>query len=528
MESKNFESLKVTDYSGKLAKKFIYNPLTSVLAAFLLIIGYLALEVMPREEDPQIAISGGSIIVPAPGLNSKEIEKLITEPLEQKLREVNGIEHIYSVSTDNVAIVNVMYFIGQNREISNLKIYDKVMQNMDLLPKSAMQPIIKPLDIDIDIPIVNIAFYQKNQNISYNKFVQTVENLKKEINILDNISKTELKGAKREQFNIEVDLVKLKAYNLSLGQIANGITSISTRVPQVDTKTKENQLVVFGIKNAIETTEDIGNIIVAQYFGSPIYLKNVAKISSGVDFQNKQSAKIILKENNQIKELDQVTLTIAKLAGTNAVNVANDVHNLLDEKNIELEKLGIGYKITRNYGERANEAVNELVHHLVITIVIIAIMLVFFLGWKESLIVTFTVPAILAVTLFVAYLGDQTINRITLFAFLLSLGLLVDAAIIVIENIHRHLHTKGSEKRDMDELLVSATDEIGAPTNIATLAIILTMVPMAFVGGMMGEFMKPIPLNVPIALLASLFIAYIFTPYLSKKLLKHTKKVEEK
>jgi multidrug efflux pump subunit AcrB len=147
-------------------------------------------------------------------------------------------------------------------------------------------------------------------------------------------------------------------------------------------------------------------------------------------------------------------------------------------------------------------------------------MLVFFLGWKESLIVTFTVPAILAVTLFVAYLGDQTINRITLFAFLLSLGLLVDAAIIVIENIHRHLHSRGSESRDMDELLVTATDEIGAPTNIATLAIILTMVPMAFVGGMMGEFMKPIPLNVPIALIASLFIAYIFTPYLSKKLLK--------
>ena len=234
MKTEDLENLKVKDTAGKLAKNFIYNPLTSVLAAFLLIIGYLALEIMPREEDPQIAISGGSIIVPAPGLSSKEIEKLITEPLEQKLREVNGVEHIYSVSTDNVAIVNVMYYIGQNREISNVKLYDKVMQNMDLLPKSAMQPLIKPLDIDIDIPIVNIAFYQKNQNIDYNTFVQTVENLKKEINTIANISKTQLKGAKREQFIVEVDLAKLKSYNLSLGQIANGISAYVLKRINVD------------------------------------------------------------------------------------------------------------------------------------------------------------------------------------------------------------------------------------------------------------------------------------------------------
>ena len=162
-------------------------------------------------------------------------------------------------------------------------------------------------------------------------------------------------------------------------------------------------------------------------------------------------------------------------------------------------------------------------HHLIITIVIIAVMLVFALGWKESMIVTFTVPAILAITLFIAFLSGQTINRITLFAFLLSLGLLVDAAIIVIENIHRHLHAHDVDSKEMDALLVEATDEIGAPTNVATLAIILTMVPMAFVGGMMGSFMKPIPLNVPVALIASLFVAYIFTPYLSLKLLKKPK-----
>jgi len=217
---------------------------------------------------------------------------------------------------------------------------------------------------------------------------------------------------------------------------------------------------------------------------------------------------------------DSVTLTLGKLAGANAVVIANEVKEKMEEFRPKLEKMGISYSITRDYGKRANDAVNELVDHILITIVIISIMLVFFLGWKESLIVTFTVPAILAITLFIAYLSGQTINRITLFAFLLSLGLLVDAAIIVIENIHRHLHSHDAVDKDMDEIMVEATDEIGAPTNIATLAIILTMVPMAFVGGMMGQFMKPIPANVPVALVASLVVAYIFTPYLGRRLLK--------
>jgi len=517
MEEKDLSHIKVTDYAGKLAKAFLYNPLTAVLAIFLLALGYLSLEVMPREEDPQISISGGSIIIPAPGLSPEEVREILVEPLEQKLREVKGIEHIYSMSMENVAVVNVMYYIGQDRESSNLKLYDKVMQNMDMLPKNIMQPIVKPFDIDIDIPIVGITFYQKNKTLSYPKYLETIEDIKKEISAIDNVAKTELKGEHKEQYNVEVDLAKLKGYNLSLGQIVKGIQSVSTSVPSVKAPTKDNKLVVFGIKNAIDSIKDVQSIMVAQYMGSPIYLRDVASVTDGIDIQNKQSAEIIFKDGTSHK---QITLAVSKLAGTNAVFVADDVKETLEANKEKLTKLGIGYTITRDYGERANEAVNELVHHLVITILIIAVMLVFFLGWRESLIVTFTVPAILAITLFIAYMGDQTINRITLFAFLLSLGLLVDAAIIVIENIHRHMHSHDSKDKTMDELLITATDEIGAPTNVATLAIVLTMVPMAFVGGMMGEFMKPIPYNVPVALIASLFIAYIFTPYLGKKLLK--------
>jgi multidrug efflux pump subunit AcrB len=424
---------------------------------------------------------------------------------------------------ENVAIVNVMYYIGQNREISNLKLYDKVMQNMDKMPKSIMQPLVKPFDIDIDIPIVTIAFYKdEKRDLPYVKFLETVENLKRDISQIENVSKTTLKGAHKEQYNVEVDLAKLKGYHISLGQIMQGIQAIAKIAPAVDTATQDNKLVVFGVKNAIESVEDVQNIIIAQYMGSPIYLRDVAKVTDGIDFQNKQSALLTAKENGKILQTQQMTLTVSKLAGSNAVFVSDDVKAMLEKNKKYLESLGIHYKITRDYGVRADDAVNELVHHLVITIAIIAVMLIFFLGWKESLIVTFTVPAILAITLFVAYMTGQTINRITLFAFLLSLGLLVDAAIIVIENIHRHLHSHDSEHKDMDTLLIKATDEIGRPTNIATLAIILTMVPMMFVGGMMGEFMKPIPQNVPVALLASLIVAYIFTPYLSRKLLKKT------
>jgi len=520
MIEKNLSHIKVTDWAGKLAKSFLYNPLTAVLAVFLLAIGYLALEVMPREEDPQIAISGGSVIIPAPGLTPKQIEKIIVEPMEQRLREIKGIENIYSMSMNNVAVVSVMYYIGENRESSNLKLYDKMMQNMDQLPKEVMKPLIKPFDIDIDIPIVNIAFYQKNKSIKQNDFIKIIQDIKHKISTIDNVSKTQLKGAKKEQYNVNVDLGKLKGYHLSLGQIAEAIKSITINVPNVKAKTSSNELIVFGIKNAIDSVEDVRNIIVAQYMGSPIYLKDVASVENGFDTQNKKSANIIIKTDNGLESYEQITLSVSKLGGTNAVLVANDVTSMLKEYSKELNLKGIGFTITRNYGSRANEAVNELVHHLLITILIIAIMLIFFLGWKESLIVTFTVPAILALALFIAYMTDQTINRITLFSFLLSLGLLVDAAIIVIENIHRHLHSHDSEFESMDELVIKATDEIGAPTNIATLAIILTMVPMAFVGGMMGEFMKPIPYNVPVALFASLFIAYIFTPYLSKKLLK--------
>lgn len=541
------EEYKIKNIAGHLSKSFLSNPLTPILAVAILMLGYISLEVMPREEDPQIEVSGGSVIVAIPGASPKEINNVVIKPLERRIREIKGVQHVYGTAMNNFGMVNVQYFIGENRESSNLKLYDKVMQNMDKLPKGTMPPLVKPFDIDIDIPILTVAFYKiddsPNKPEETIKLYKMIRDIQQNINALDNVSKTTLKGIKRPQFNVLIDLHKLSGYHISLGQVAQSIKSISSNAPQIDTQTSTGHLVVFGVKNAIDDIDDLKELIVAQYMGSPIYLKNIAKVDYSYDIQNYRSAYITYqlgneKENDtEVKEEEgtanetvlfrdaghQITMTVSKLKGTNAVHIAEEAIEELQAAKEELLAHGVGYIVTRNYGERANEAVNELVHHLLITIFIIALILIPFLGWRESLVVTIAVPMILAATLFLAMMTDQTINRITLFAFLLSLGLIVDDAIIVIENIHRRLHLKESEELEFDEIIIEATDEIGPSTNIATIAIMLTMIPMAFVGGMMGQFMKPIPLNVPVALAVSLFVAYVFAPYLARKFIKFEK-----
>ena len=339
---------KPKDYAGKLAAGFLKNPLTSILGIALLLLGFIALQVMPREEDPQIAISGGAVIVPMPGATPQEVEKVIINPLERKLREIKGIDHIYGMAMDNVGIVNVMYKIGERREDANLKLYDKVMQNMDQLPKGTMQPLVKPFDIDIDIPIVTVAFYPKDgSKANYEKMYKIIRNLQQKINAIDNVAKTTLKGSHKPQFNIEVDMGKLSAYNLSMGQIMKAIQSVAVDVPNVKGRTKDNKLIIFGVKNAIESINDVKNIIVAQYMGSPIYVRDIAKVQRGIDFQNfkttyldaregRLKSKEKANEGKFVPQKEQVTLTIAKLAGTNAVFVAKDVEKVLQEYKTEL------------------------------------------------------------------------------------------------------------------------------------------------------------------------------------------------
>ena len=508
--------------AGKLSLIFINHPLTFIFGIFILALGYISLLIMPREENPQIKVSGGVVIVALPGAKPSEIQKVIIEPLEKKIKEIKGVENIYSYAKDSVGIVQVQYFIGEDKEKSNLKLYDQVMRNMDLMPQGAMQPMIKTMDIDTDIPIATIAFYSAKENdkdlISQTKLYDEVHKITKEINKIENVALVDLKGEKKEQFNVLVDANKLASYNLSLGQVMKQIQALSYKTPNITSNTQDSSLVVFGIKQAIESEKDLENLIISYNFQTPIYLKDVANIEKSYDIQNKKEALIFTRDViEDFESSNQITLTASKLKGSNSVTINEEIFAYMDSIKDELLAKNIKYTITRDDGYTANKAVNSLVSDLLISILIIAILLIFTLGFKEAMIVSVMVPMILSLTLFIGFMIDETINRITLFALIVSLGMLVDAAIIVIENIHRH--KLESPNMDISIISINATNEIGNPTNIATIAIIMTFIPMFFVGGMMGQFMHPLPIFVPISLTMSLFVAYAFTPYLVKKFL---------
>ena len=513
---------KNLNIAGRLSLGFINHPLTFIFGAFILALGYISLLVMPREENPQIKVSGGVVIVALPGAKPSEIQKVIIEPLEKKIREIKGVENIYSFAKDSVGIVQVQYFIGENKEESNLKLYDQVMRNMDLMPLDAMQPIIKTMDIDTDIPIATIAFYSQKENnkdlISQTALYNEVSKISKEINKIKDVALVDLKGEKKEQFNVQVDANKLSAYNLSLASVMKQIQSLSYKTPNITSSTQDSSLVVFGIRQAIENVKDLENLIISYNFQTPVYLKDIALIEKSFDIQNKKEALVYIKnEKDEFLESSQVTLSASKLKSTNSVTINENIFKYMDSIKDELLEKNIKYIITRDDGFTANNAVNDLVANLLISIVIIAILLIFTLGLKEAMIVSLMVPMILSLTLFTGLIIGETINRITLFALIVSLGMLVDAAIIVIENIHRH--RKESPGVDITTISINATNEIGNATNVATVAIIMTFIPMFFVGGMMGQFMHPLPVFVPISLAMSLFVAYAFTPYLVKKIL---------
>ncbi len=513
---------KDLNIAGKFAKAFIEHPLTLILGIFILILGVLSLLIMPKEENPQIKVSGGVVIVALPDAKASEIQKVIIDLLEKKIREIKGVEHIYSFAKDSVGIVQVQFYIGEDKEQSNLKLYDQVMRNMDLMPKKAMQPIIKTMDIDTAIPISSIAFYSAKKDgvdiLNQTELYNIVNPLTKEINRLKNVALVELKGEKKEQFNVLVDINKLSSYNLSLAFVAKQIEALNFNTPNIGNYTKDGEFTIFSIEKGVESIKDFENLIISYNFQTPIYLKDIAKIELSYNIQDKKEAYIYTKNEAGIfEESSQITLMASKLKGANSVTINEEIYEFLESKKDELLEKNLKFIITRDDGYTANNAVNALVKDLLVSIVIISILLIFTLGFKEAMIATLTVPMILSLTLFIGFLLGETVNRITLFALIVSLGMLVDAAIIVLENIHRH--KKEHPDLDIKILSINATNEIGNPTNIATLAIIMVFIPMFFVGGMMGEFMHPLPVFVPISLAVSLFVAYAFTPYFVNKFL---------
>ena len=516
-EIKKIEEELQLNIAGRLARDFLKNPLTPVIAFVLFLFGAIALMITPREENPQIDVPSANVIVVYPGASSKEVQNVIVEPLSRKLNEIKNVDHIYGMAMQSVGVVTVVYKIGENKEKSMSKLYDRVMQNMDMLPKGVWQPLVKPIDID-EVPILTFALSSKKYNDA--QLYRMAQRLLTPFAEVDNVSVVGIKGGHKRQFDVTLDAQKISAYHISLGQVADALQKGNVAYPLGNFEKKRFSIPV-EYNGFVRNLDDIRNLLIANYQGRAIYLKDIATITDSANYQDKHFTYLIAGqsfEGNGIhkgEKLNQVTVFIAKKRGTNAVFVAEDSIKEMEELKKQLPA-GVEVVITRNDGHKANEAVNELVFHLVISIGIIVILLIVMLGFRESLIVSFTVPLILAATLFVGMLAGQTVNRITLFALILSLGLLVDSAIVVIENIHRHFSMGDKSK---EHAAIYATNEIGNPTNIATLAIILAFVPMFFVGGMMGPYMAPIPFNVPVAMIASLVVAYIFTPWAAVKFL---------
>lgn len=499
--------------AGKLAKVFLESKITAMIMLAVTLAGLMALFVTPREYNPQIVVPAANIIVAKPGASATEIENLVVKPLEAIMNAQSGVKHTFGYAAPDYGVVTVQFDVGQDQERSLVKLYNQLMQNLDRIPPGAMQPIVKPINVD-DVPIMTLTF--SSTEMAGDDLRLVASHILEQLRNIPGVSFTQLSGGATRAVNVWINPAKLSASGISLDQLSQQLQGGNVSMP-LGNLVNSNLSHPVRLSAYLGDARDVGNIIIGAPNGKPIYLKDVADIHEGAAETNQYSRLAFGSGTVHAPyhgEAPAVTVAIAKKAGTNAVTVAQAVLNKLAQLKRDAIPQGVTVTVTRDDGAKANDAVNTLMEHLGIAIGSVIVILVFFLGWREAGIVTLTVPLILFIVLTVGLLFGQTINRITLFALILSLGLLVDAAIVVIENIHRHMH---HSNEDFKTALITATNEIGNPTNVATIAVILAFIPMAFVTGMMGPFMRPIPFNVPIAMIASLVIAYIVVPWAANR-----------
>ncbi len=512
--------------AGKLAESFIDSKITLLIILIILTVGIMAVVMTPRMYDPEIKVPAANIIVQRPDTPTVEMENQLIKPLDSLVGSITGVDHTFSFATDDFGVVTVQFKVGEDQEKSLIKLYNQIMRNMDRMPPGTLQPTINSIGVD-DIPIVTITLF--SDKLDYfslrNLACKVLDNLRG----IPNIGSNYVMGGAKKVFYIHLNPQKLNYYKIGLNSVIDMLKSSNVFTP-VGNLTNNNKKIRVVLSNLLSTKQSLGNVIVKVSNSKVVFLKDIADIEANNNENNTysmfaygQASSKNHKVNNQVKA---VTISIAKKTGSNAVVVADKVIKRLNELKQVMIPQNVGIKIMRNYGQKANKAVNTLIEHLSISISIVAVILIIFLGWRESLIVTLSVPLVLLSVLFVDFIVGQSINRITLFALILSLGLLVDSGIVVIENIHRNIAMK--KTKSFKEIIIQSANEVGNPTNIATIAVILAFIPMAFVGGMMGPFMRPIPINVPIAMIVSVLAAYTIIPYTSKRFLNNKKHHLEK
>jgi multidrug efflux pump subunit AcrB len=508
-------SLKnTTGFADGLARAFINSKLTPLGIIASLLLGFLAITLLPREEEPQIKVPMIDVLVTMPGATPKEIEQRLTIPMEKLLYELPGVEYIYSTSMAGQSLLVVRFYVGENLETSIVRLNQKLATNFDRIPHSVRQPIIKPHIID-DVPIMALTFHgKKYDHYTLRRMAAQVDDAIKNIN---EVAETKIIGGTKRVVTIHFDPLLLESRNLSLTDIAPKIQAANSQSYSGSLKSL-NQEILLQTGTFMQSAEEIKRIVVGVYGGQPIYLYEVAEVIDGPE----EPADYVLYGDKQSEWQEEaaVTLTIAKRPGANAVSVVRDVMTKVNDLKGSLIPIDLEISVTRDYGATASDKSNELLLHMGIAVFGVALLILFFLGWRESLVVMLAIPSTLALTLLVFYLYGYTLNRITLFALIFSIGILVDDAIVVVENIVRHLRLPENKDKSKTSIAIQAVAEVGNPTILATWAVIAAILPMAFVGGLMGPYMRPIPIGSSAAMLFSLIIAFTVTPWAATHILK--------
>jgi multidrug efflux pump subunit AcrB len=505
--------------AGRLANFFATSKLTLLFILACTLFGAMAILLTPREENPQIVVPGAEIQVMLPGASAEELEDLVIRPLEGIVQQIDGVDHTYATAVNSMGALMVQFKVGQDKEKSLVKLYDRVLGQRDRLPAGASEPRIRSVEVD-DVPIVTITLASQ----SYDDYAlkRLADRLLEGLRSLEAVSATFVQGGRDRELRIELDPQRLQAFGVTLDQARAQLSAGNVAAP-LGTVVQQGQNRQVFLDGFLASAQELRQLIVGSHAGRPVYLGDVAQVVDGPPQERTQLSRLGFgpadaRHGKQPVEMPAVTLAVAKKPGTNAVFVARDVLDRVERMKAQFIPSGVDVIVTRNDGQKANAAVNELIEHLGIAVLAVFLVTAAFLGLKEALIVGVTVPLILALTLGTAYLSGLTINRVSLFALVLSLGLLVDGAIVVIENIHRHYSRLGN--KDKRQVTVQATNEIGTPTNLATLAVILVFGSLLIVSGMPGQYFYPIAFNVPVAMATSLLVAYAVVPWAANRWLK--------
>lgn len=495
--------------AGRIAKAFINSPVTPMLLIATLLIGVMGLIFTPRQEDPQISVPMIDIFVAYPGTSASQVASLVTEPLERLMDEIPGVRHVFSATKRGQSIITVQFYVGENLGESIVKVNDKINSNLNLMPPDVLPPLVKPVAID-DVPTVAVTLWSKEVDDSTLRIL--ANDVLQELGTVTNTGKGFVVAGRADQIRVEVHPERLSAYGLSLQKVAGAIQAANSQKNVGAVEAGSTSFTVYS-GSFLRSASDIERLIVGMSNGSPVFMRDVAKVFHGPEETKNISSYYAGPAYEGVERPDgdpAVTVAIAKKKGANGVSVSEDILEKLEELKGSIIPDNVHVEITRDYGKSANNKVNELLGAMFEATAAVAILCLIGLGFRAAFVVVTVIPIVILITIWWAWMIDYTIDRVSMFALIFSIGILVDDATVVVENIFRHWLMKG---RTTLEDAVDAVREVGNPTILATFTIIAALLPMGWVSGLMGPYMRPIPVMGASAMFFSLVAAFIFTPW---------------